>query len=160
VQYAYTYAHTRACIYRLNIGALCIYIILNLIFLPRDRSGETGTRQMLSDSTRGSRGRFLACVQLNIIYIYIICSLAAELQGDKWPPPNAFCSCHPGANGFLLLCQTHTTRAYTYNTALQQHPECVCVWVCSGHIQLLFPAGKTRGDLADCAINRGRGKLK
>jgi len=46
------------CIYRLHTGELYIIIMLNSIFFFFTPSGETGTRQMLSDPTRGSRGRF------------------------------------------------------------------------------------------------------
>jgi len=123
-----------------------LYIQFFFFILPRAGSGETGTRQMLSDSTRGSRGWFFG-----------VCAVKYALplhreQGDKWSP-SAFCSCHPGANGFLLLCQNSCIYIYTYTA---HHPVYVCVCV---QRTLLFPAGKTRG--GQHAINRGpRGKLK
>jgi hypothetical protein len=51
---------------------MCVYFVcrraLYSIFffiLPRAGSGETGTRQMLSDSTRGSRGWFFGVCAVN-----------------------------------------------------------------------------------------------
>lgn len=106
-------------------------------FLPRAGSGETGTRQMLSDSTRGSRGWFFGVCAVKY-------ALHREQGGGQVVAKRVLQL--PPRGQWVFVVMSELICIYT-----AQHPVYVCIRV---QRTLLFPAGKTRG--GQHAINRGR----